>query len=183
MTFIRSCSILTGASSFVSSRRREMRWTCVSTTTPAGMPNHEPRTTLAVLRAAPGTVRSSSIVLGTSPPKSLMILRAAPTMDFDLLRKNPVERMSGSSSSGLQRGEVLWRWIFLEQFRRDHVDAHVGALRGEDGCDQKFPCAVVVQGALDVGVELVEVAQDGSRCARGRGGCRPSQQRTSRLPP
>src|SRR5271157_3469528 len=35
------------------------------------------------------------------PPKSLISLRAAPTTDFALLRKHPVERMSGSSSSGL----------------------------------------------------------------------------------
>ena len=37
---------------------------------------------------------------GTSPPKSLMIFRAAPTSDFDLLRKKPVVRMSSSNSSG-----------------------------------------------------------------------------------
>ena len=36
-----------------------------------------------------------SIVSGTLPPKSETILRAAPTTDFDLLRKNPVERISG----------------------------------------------------------------------------------------
>ena len=137
-----------------------MRWTCVSTTTPSAMPNHDPSTTLAVLRAAPGMVSSSSMVCGTSPPKSLMILRAAPTTDFDLLRKNPVERMSGSSSSGCKAAKCGGCRIFLEEDGRDHVDAHVGTLRGQDGRDQQFPGAVVVQRALHVGVALVEALED-----------------------
>ena len=37
MIFIRSCSILTGSVFLVRSRRCALRWTCVSTTTPAGM--------------------------------------------------------------------------------------------------------------------------------------------------
>jgi hypothetical protein len=39
-------------------------------------------TTFAVLRAAPGTVVSSAIVDGTSPPKSSVIFRAEPMIDF-----------------------------------------------------------------------------------------------------
>ena len=38
-----------------------MRCTCVSTTTPDAMPNAVPSTTLAVLRAAPGTVKSAEL--------------------------------------------------------------------------------------------------------------------------
>ncbi len=76
-----------------------MRWTCVSTTTPEAMPKAVPRTTLAVLRAAPGTVRSASMSRGTWPPKSEKILRAAPEMDLALLLKKPVERMSWASSA------------------------------------------------------------------------------------
>src|SRR5579863_8517905 len=78
-----------------------MRCTCVSTTTPTAFLNHDPSTTLAVLRATPGSVSSLSISSGTCPPKSLTIFLAAPTTDFDLLRKNPVERTSGSSCSGV----------------------------------------------------------------------------------
>src|SRR5271165_2205099 len=106
LTFIRSCSIFLGSLFLVSSRRREMRCTCVSTTTPSAILNHVPKTTLAVLRATPGICNNSSILRGTSPPKSLNILRAAPTTDFDLLRKNPVVRMSGSSSSGLSAAKA-----------------------------------------------------------------------------
>ena len=54
ITFIRSCSILRGSSFFVSSSRREMRCTCVSTTTPSAIRYHVPSTTFAVLRATPG---------------------------------------------------------------------------------------------------------------------------------
>src|SRR5260370_23008784 len=54
ITFIKSCSMSLGLSLRVSSRRREMRCTCVSTTTPTAFLNHVPSTTLAVLRATPG---------------------------------------------------------------------------------------------------------------------------------
>ena len=154
-----------------------MRCTCVSTTTPSAMPNHDPSTTLAVLRAAPGTVSSSSMVCGTSPPKSLMILRAAPTTDFDLLRKNPVERMSGSSSSGCSAAKCAGVGYFLNRIGRDHVDAHVGALRRENGRHQQFPCAVVVQRAFHVGIALVEALAGWSATrVGGEGVVAPSSQ-------
>ena len=50
---------------------------------------------------------------GTSSPKSLTIFLAAPTTDFDLLRKNPVERMSGSSCSGLSAAKSRTVGYFL----------------------------------------------------------------------
>src|ERR1700730_17885356 len=92
---IRSCSIFCGSVSFVSSRRRARRVTWVSTTTPSAILNHVPRTTFAVLRATPGRVSRSFIFGGTCPPKSATIFLAAPTTDFDLFRKKPVERTSG----------------------------------------------------------------------------------------
>ena len=100
ITFIRSCSMCFGSSERVNSSRRAMRCTWVSTTIPSPRPNQEPSTTLAVLRATPGSVSNSSIVSGTRPPNCCITLRAAPTMFFALLRKKPVERISGSNSSG-----------------------------------------------------------------------------------
>src|SRR5581483_11642589 len=111
---IRSCSIFFGSSCFVSSRRRDKRCTCVSTTTPSFRLNHVPRTTLAVLRATPGSVSRSSMLSGTLPPKSLTTFLAAPTTDFDLLRKNPVERTSGSSSSGRKAAKSCTVGYFLK---------------------------------------------------------------------
>src|SRR3984957_6327143 len=43
---------------------------------------------------------------GTWPPKSAMIFLAAPTTDFDLLRKKPVERTSGWSCSGVSAAKA-----------------------------------------------------------------------------
>ena len=51
---------------------------CVSTTTPSAIPNAVPSTTLAVLRATPGSVVSSAMVLGISPPKRVRIPSAVP---------------------------------------------------------------------------------------------------------
>ena len=98
--FTRSCSIFTGSVFFVRSSRCEIRITCVSTTTPLAIPYADPSTTFAVFRAAPGTVSSSSIVRGTTPPNSPTTRCAAPTIDFALLLKNPVLRISFAKTSG-----------------------------------------------------------------------------------
>jgi len=124
---IRSCSIFWGSSFFVSSNRREIRCTCVSTTTPSALPNHVPSTTFAVLRATPGNVSKPSMLSGTLPPNSLTTLRAAPTTDFDLLRKNPVDRISGSSCCGSSRAKSCTVGYFLNSsgvtmFTRTSVD-------------------------------------------------------------
>src|SRR5712664_3843421 len=103
MIFIRSCSIFSGSSFLDRSSRRESRWTWVSTTTPDAMPYAVPRTTFAVFRATPGKVRISSIVRGTTPPNVSKITLLAPMMDFVLLRKKPVGRMSCSSSLGFEQ--------------------------------------------------------------------------------
>ena len=56
-----------------------------------------------------------------------------------------------------------------EEFGGDHVDAHVGALGGEDGGDEQFPGRAMGERALDVGVGFVESFEDGGDAARGRG--------------
>ena len=112
--FIKSCSIFLGSLFLVSSRRREIRCTWVSTTTPSDFLNHVPNSTFAVFRATPGRVRSFSISSGTCPPKSLRIFLAAPTTDFDLLRKKPVERISGSSCSGFKAAKASTVGYFLK---------------------------------------------------------------------
>ena len=61
-----------------------------------------------------------------------------------------------------------------EEFGGDHVDAHISALRGEDGGDEEFPGRAVVKGADGVGVGFVEGLEDGGdaggreRAAGGR---------------
>ena len=48
-----------------------------------------------------------------------------------------------------------------EELRRNHVDAGVGALGGEDGRDEQLARGVVDEGAFDVGVGLVQCFEDG----------------------
>ena len=160
MIFIRSFSIFTGSVSLVRSRRCEMRWTCVSTTTPDAIPNAVPSTTLAVLRAAPGTVSSWSMSRGISPPKSLRIFLRRADHRLGLV----VEEAGGPDvlrqfvlAGG---GEILNGRVFLEQAGRHHVHALVGALRGEDGGDQQLPGVRMMQRAGDVGVHLVQRRED-----------------------
>jgi len=42
--------------------------------------------------------------------------------------------------------------VFVEQCWRDHVDAFIGALRTENGGDQKLERVLVMQGAAEIGV-------------------------------
>ena len=156
MILMRSCSIFFGSSCLVRSRRRESRMTCVSTTTPLAMPKPEPRTTLPVLRATPGSVRISSIVCGTSPWKFSMMPLLAPMIDFVLLRKNPVGRISCSSSLRIGVGEIFWRFVFLVERFCDFVDADVGALRRQNRRDQQLERVFVFQFAVRFGVGFVE---------------------------
>lgn len=48
-----------------------------------------------------------------------------------------------------------------EQLRRHHVDAHIGALSGENRGDEQFPGRAMVECALDVGIGFVESFEDG----------------------
>jgi len=55
----------------------------------------------------------------------------------------------------------LWGKVGGEELGRDHVDAGVSALRGENGGDEQLPRGGVNEGALDVGVGFVEDLEDG----------------------
>src|ERR1700734_3996727 len=73
---------------------------------------------------------------GTWPPKSAMIFFAAPTTDFDLLRKKPVERTSGSSCSGVSAAKA-WTVGYLRKssgvtrFTFTSVDCRLSCLRAQ----------------------------------------------------
>ncbi len=96
---IKSRSTFTGSVCLVSPRRMLSRPTCVSTTTPDGMPKAVPRTTLAVLRPTPAKLDQRLRGLAalrrhgfptSSRQHSLMLLA--------LLRKKPVLWMIRSIS-------------------------------------------------------------------------------------
>ncbi len=94
---MRSCSIFTGSLESVSPNFCERRITWVSTTIPSVLWKAFPSTTLAVLRATPGSASSSSMVSGTSPPYfSEIILQAAIIFLALLLRKLILPRSSTS---------------------------------------------------------------------------------------
>ena len=57
-------------------------------------------------------------------------------------------------------GHGCGRGVGGEEFRGDHVDADVGALGAQDGRDEELPGVFVDEGALDVGVGVVEDLQD-----------------------
>lgn len=61
--------------------------------------------TLAVFRPTPGRVTSSSIVRGTRPPKRSSSARLMAWRACVFWRKNPVGRMSASSSCGSARAK------------------------------------------------------------------------------
>ena len=73
-------------------------------------------------------------------------------MCLALLRKNPVERMSASNSSGSARGVVLDRAVLAEQRGGDLVDHLVGALGGEDDGHQQLPVVAEVEHDACIGV-------------------------------
>ena len=60
----------------------------------------------------------------------------------------------GCLGHGCRGGEAA------EELRSDHVDAHVGALGGEDGSDEQLPGGRVGEGALDGGIGLIEGFED-----------------------
>jgi len=55
----------------------------------------------------------------------------------------------------------------LEELRGDHVDADVGALRGEDCGDEKLPGRFVMESAFRVGVGFVEGLENGGDAVGG----------------
>ena len=62
---------------------------------------------------------------------------------------------------------------FLEKGGGHQVDAHVGALRGEDGGDEELECALVVEFTMGVGVGGAEDFQDARGAGFGRDGRDP----------
>ena len=80
--------------------RVAMRNTCVSTAMPSHMPNALFSTMFAVLRPTPGRRHSSSIVCGTSPPKSLMIICDSSTQCAAFARQKPMLWMTSPTSAG-----------------------------------------------------------------------------------
>ena len=114
------------------------------------MPKAVPSTTLAVLRATPGSVSSSSMVRGTLPCELLDDLLAGALNRFCLVAEKAGGANFGFQLSRIRIGEIFGRRIFLEQRARNLVDAHVGALRGKDRGDQQLEGVVVFEGAGDV---------------------------------
>jgi hypothetical protein len=60
--------------------------------------------------------------------------------------------------------------VFFEERGRHHVDAHVGALRGQNGGNEELERAVVVQLAMGVGVGRAEDAEQLAGASVASGG-------------
>lgn len=83
-----------------------------------------------------------------------------------------VAEEAGGLDEALEFGEVgvgvvLGGEIAGEEGGRDEVDADIGALRGKDGGDEKLERVLVIEGAVGVGVELGEAAEDGTDALGG----------------
>jgi hypothetical protein len=61
-------------------------------------------------------------------------------------------------------GEMSGVRVFFEEGGGHHVDAHIGALRGEDGGDEELKGTVVIQFAVSVGIGGAEFPKN-DRCA------------------
>ena len=100
--------------------------------------------------------------------------RAAPTIERALLRKNPVETISGSTASGSTAASARASGYFGKERRRDDVDARVGGLRGKDRRDQQLERRAVME--LGVGIRDAAARADrGWRRSRHEGVDRPRQ--------
>ena len=132
---------------------------CVSIARP-GTPKALPSTTLAVLRATPGSDVSASMVLGAAEA-----LRDAARGALDRARLLAIE--AGRTHDGLDFGRIrvgqaLRRSVLVEEHLGDLVHLLVGALGGEDGGDQQLEGRLVAQrhaGAEEVRVALAEVVE------------------------
>ena len=72
-------------------------------------------------------------------------------MDFALLLKNPVLRISAASTSGFTAAKSCGVRVFSEKAGRRFVHALIGALRREDRRHQQFPRVAMQQGASGAG--------------------------------
>ena len=166
MIRLRSRSAFTASVWRVQPRRRARRPTCVSTTTPSGVPQTFPRTTFAVLRPTPGRARRASIVRGTSPPcfRHEGLRHAAEGLR---LRVEEARRPDDLlERSGRRRREGRDVREAPEELRRHLVDARVGALRRENGRNEELERAPEIERARGVPVQVLEPLQrqaDGGR--------------------
>ena len=85
-----------------------------------------------------------------------------------MFRKNPVDLMISSSSSGLASRHRRRRAVLLEQRGRHHVHALVGALGAENRGDEELKRRLEVERAVRVGIVLREPLVDLGRAL----GCR-----------
>ena len=79
---------------------------------------------------------------------------------LDLARKNPVDLMISSSSSGFAAASASGVGYRSEERRRDHVHAPIGALRAQDGRDEELERRLEVEGAVRIRIVLGESSVD-----------------------
>ena len=114
------------------------------------------------------------------PPCRSTTAFAMPMRLFVLLRKNPVDRMISSTSSGRAAGERFRVGIAPEELRRHQVDPRVGALGREDRGAQQLERVAVIELAVRVGVALLQPLEDFLRARLQRDLRFPSARAASR---
>ena len=142
----RTCSTLTGSVSSVRPSRLDRRCTWVSTGRP-GRSNATLRSTLAVLRPTPGNVTRSSIREGTTPSNRSTTAVAMPMRLRVLARKNPVDRISASTSSTGAAASEAASGKRANSAGRGQVDPLVRALGRQDRGRQQLEGIGMVEGA------------------------------------
>ena len=156
---INSRSICSGAVFDANPNRFASRRTWVSTTIPVAIPNAVPSTTFAVLRPTPA---ERGQLIQCAGHLAMMIAhhlighrqQAASLGAKKTCRTNQRFKVAGEAARqtrGIRKT--------AEQFRGDHVDPGVRALRGKDGRHQKLVGVHVSQGASGRGIGLLEPAQ------------------------
>ena len=111
----------------------------VSTTTPLGMPNAVPSTTLAVLRTTPSSAISSAIVRGTAP-RAFDDLFARLADVLGLVAIKPVEWISPLALPD-RRWQTRPHRDSAQRGGASPIDPLVGALRGQDHRHQRAEAA------------------------------------------
>ena len=120
---------------------------------------------MAVLRPTPGSLTSSSIVCGISPPCRSTTAADMPRRLFVLLRKNPVLLNEPLQlRPDLPRRAILHRGK-LEKRGRDNVHPLVGALRAQDGGDQKLERGFEIELAVRIRILLFQAWRISRECS------------------
>ena len=148
------------------------RATCVSTTTPEGMPKAVPSTTLAVLRPTPGsTTRLSMSRRAPLRHGGRASAWQQALMFFALLRKKPV-LLIAFSSWACGAGRNRRPYDTLEQLLGHDIDPHIGTLGRENRGHEQLERRIVNQGALGRRVHRGQLAADANGMTPGcDGGC------------